>query len=103
LPPDQFWRVTPRVFTAILEGRRQARVERAAADISLAWHVEAFRRSGKRMPSLEKALSHLTAGRTIAELPEQTPEDMVEVLRAIDGGKGLMKFEFIPHPSEGAA
>lgn len=94
-PPEVFWRVTPRVFTAVLQGRLQARIRAERDILKLAWHNENFARH-KRLPNLEALLK--SVGKD--ELPEQTPEDMVAILSSIDAGRGLMEFKFIPHPVE---
>lgn len=75
-----------------MEGRCQASIERDKSNLALAWHVEAFARS-KRLPKLEKLLRQIER----QKLPEQTPDDMLEVLRSIDGGQGMMSFKFIPN------
>lgn len=93
MPPDLFWRVTPRVFTAIMEGRHQAFQRSEEQRIALAWQIEAFARK-KRLPGLDKALRQVRQGE---KLQPQSPEDMLEVLRSIDDGRGLMDIKFVPY------
>ena len=102
LAPDLFWRVTPRVFTAVMFGRGQANKEAIARDAALAWQIENFART-KRLPPLAKVLADLDkpVAASDAALPEISPEAMLEQLLAIDGGMGLMKFKFRPHSAEG--
>lgn len=76
-----------------MEGRRQAAVSRLEEAITQAWHVEVFARK-RRLPKLEKVLADL---RHSIDGPEvQSVDDMLETLRQIDGGKGLMNIKFVP-------
>lgn len=91
--PD-FWRSTPRVFTAVMEGRRQAALARLEEAITLAYHVEAFGRK-KRLPKLEKILADIR--KAVNPVQVDSIETMLETLRHIDGGKGLMNIKFKPN------
>lgn len=96
-PPDLFWRVTPRVFTAVMQGANQRQIRAAKHRIEAAWLTAKYQRV-KRMPKLEAEFALVDKAVGQHQLPEQTPEDMVEVLRSIDNGQGLMTFKFTPHP-----
>lgn len=94
LPLVEFWRSTPRVFTLSLEGRRQAAILRLEEALTQAYHTEAFARK-RRLPKLEKILADVQRA---ANPPQaQSIEDMLETLRAIDGGRGLMNIKFVPN------
>ena len=76
-----------------MEGRRQAAVTRLEDAITTAWHVEVFARK-KRLPKLDKVLADLR--KAIDGPSVQSIDDMLETLRQIDGGKGLMNIKFVP-------
>ena len=71
-----------------MEGRRQAASRDEDARVALAWYVEAFRRT-KRLPALETLLGERE------ELAEQTPADMLHVMRSIQAAGGSVEIELV--------
>lgn len=64
-----------------MEGRRQAAETAEQSRVAAAWYVEAFRRT-KKLPPLEGLL------RRDDEQREQTPDDMLAVMKVIQAGGG---------------
>jgi hypothetical protein len=87
----------------VLKGCAVRNTRKRQANISLAWHIAAFR-TRKRLPPLNSILDKIAKESDFESDAErqQTPEEMLEMLAQIDGGDGLMKFEFVPHDQEGA-
>lgn len=81
-----------------MEGRRQAAVSRLEEAVTQAYHIEAFARK-KRLPKLEKVIAEIR--KAVNGPVVQDIDDMLETLRAIDGGKGLMNIKFVPNKKEG--
>ena len=79
--------MTPRRFTNIMEGRRQAAEAREQAAVAGAWYGEALART-KRLPPLDGLL-------TRGDAVDQTPEDMLAVMKVIQAGGGDMTIEVV--------
>lgn len=95
LDPDLFWRVTPRVFTMTMQGRRNASFAAENARRRQAWIGEVLARK-KRLPRMETLMVDPNAG----DLPEQSAEDMVAVLQAYKDAGAEMSIKFIPYGEE---
>ncbi|RAH99193.1 hypothetical protein DLJ53_21850 [Acuticoccus sediminis] len=78
LPPDQFWRQTPRTFAAILAGRTRRLEAEQDGRAWTAWHTEALARV-KKLPKLETLL-----GRRRKPKRRQTANDMIAIAKAWD-------------------
>ena len=73
-----------------MRGRMWARDEAEKAAIAAAWYGEAFART-KRLPSLDRLLSD-------PEDEEQSPEDILEVLRQLQSAGAVMTIEEMEVP-----
>lgn len=70
-----------------MEGRRQAAEAREQARLAAAWYGEALART-KRLPPLEGLLRPDDAG-------DQTPEDMLAVMKVIQAAGGDVTIEVV--------
>lgn len=93
----RFWRVTPRVFSAIMKGADDGRVLEAKRDTALAWRFANYRNM-KRLPRLDRELKKLEPGNGKAKgLADQTPHDMLDTLTELKAAGAPMNIRFVPN------
>lgn len=87
--PDSFWGQTPRTFAIVMKAARARNKSQYELAVTTAWHVAAFNARTKTKEGLKPLKKY------IGEETEQTPEMMLDELRAM-GAKSDMKITFVP-------
>ena len=76
-PASTFDDQTPRTHAAIMEGCKRREMRAVQQDVALAWRIENFSRSGKKLKDLDHYLGQLKPKR------EQTADDVANIFLSL--------------------